>query len=162
MEITTIGIDLAKQVFQLHGVDAHGKTVLRKRLTRSALGPFMANLPPCRVRVEACAGAHYWSRQWRAFGHDVRLMSPHFVKPYVKSQKNDSNDAEAICEAVSRPTMRFVHPKTIGQQDLQALHRIRQRRIHNRTALVNQIRGLLMEYGIPLPPHAAQATSPPD
>ncbi|MBS0156699.1 MAG: IS110 family transposase [Nitrospira sp.] len=156
MEITTIGIDLAKQVFQLHGVDAHGKTVLRKRLTRSALGPFMANLPPCRVRVEACAGAHYWSRQWRAFGHDVRLMSPHFVKPYVKSQKNDSNDAEAICEAVSRPTMRFVHPKTIGQQDLQALHRIRQRRIHNRTALINQIRGLLMEYGITLPAQAAQ------
>ncbi|GMV52149.1 MAG: hypothetical protein AMXMBFR67_36920 [Nitrospira sp.] len=156
MEITTIGIDLAKQVFQLHGVDAHGKTVLRKRLSRAALGSFMANLPPCRVGVEACASAHYWSRQWRAFGHDVRLMSPHFVKPYVKSQKNDSNDAEAICEAVSRPTMRFVHPKTIGQQDLQALHRIRQRCIHNRTALINQIRGLLMEYGITLLPHAAQ------
>lgn len=125
MEITTIGIDLAKQVFQLHGVDAHGKTVLRKRPSRAALGPFMANLPPCRVGVEACASAHYWSRQWRAFGHDVRLMSPLFVKPYMKSQKNDSNDAEAICEAVSRPTMCCVHPKTIGQQDLQALHRIR-------------------------------------
>jgi transposase len=151
MQVTTMGIDLAKQVFQLHGVDAHGKTVLKKRLSRSALRPFMANLPPCRVGLEACASAHYWSRQLRACGHDIRLMSPQFVKPYVKSQKNDSNDAEAICEAVSRPTMRFVSPKTIGQQDLQALHRIRQRRIHNRTALINQIRGLLMEYGITLP-----------
>jgi transposase len=156
MQMTTIGIDLAKQVFQLHGVDVHGKTVLKKRLSRSALGPFMANVPPCRVGLEACASAHYWSRQLRAFGHDVRLMSPQFVKPYVKSQKNDSNDAEAICEAVSRPTMRFVSPKTIGQQDLQALHRIRQRRIHNRTALSNQIRGLLMEYGITLPRQVAQ------
>jgi transposase len=156
MQMTTIGIDLAKQVFQLHGVDVHGKTVLKKRLSRSALGPFMANVPPCRVGLEACASAHYWSRQLRAFGHDVRLMSPQFVKPYVKFQKNDSNDAEAICEAVSRPTMRFVSPKTIGQQDLQALHRIRQRRIHNRTALSNQIRGLLMEYGITLPRQIAQ------
>ncbi|HKC93147.1 MAG TPA: IS110 family transposase [Nitrospira sp.] len=156
MQVTTMGIDLAKQVFQLHGVDAHGKTVLTKRLSRSALRPFMANLPPCRVGLEAFASAHYWSRQLRACGHDIRLMSPQFVKPYVKSQKNDSNDAEAICEAVSRPTMRFVSPKTIGQQDLQALHRIRQRRIHNRTALSNQIRGLLMEYGITLPRQVAQ------
>src|SRR5215472_11891547 len=105
MQVMTMGIDLAKQVFQLHGVDAHGKTVLKKRLSRSALGPFMANLPPCRVGLEACASAHYWSRQLRAFGHDVRLMSPQFVKPYVKSQKNDSNDAEAICEAVSPPKL---------------------------------------------------------
>jgi transposase len=156
MQVAIVGIDLAKQVFQLHGVDAHGKTVLKKRLSRLALRRFMANLPPCRVGVEACASAHYWSRQLRAFGHDVRLMSPHFVKPYVKSQKNDSNDAEAICEAVSRPTMRFVQPKTIEQQDLQALHRVRQRRIHNRTALINQIRGLLMEYGITLPQQVAQ------
>jgi transposase len=156
MQVTTMGIDLAKHVFQLHGVDVHGKTVLKKRLSRSTLGPFMATLPPCRVGLEACAGANYWSRQLRAFGHDVRVMSPHFVKPYVKSQKNDANDAEGICEAVSRPTMRFVHPKTTAQQDLQGLHRVRQRRIHNRTALVNQIRGLLLEYGITLPQQVAQ------
>src|SRR5437870_2832242 len=148
MQVTTIGIDLAKQVFQVHGADIHGKAVLKKRLSRAAVLPFMANLPPCRVGLEACAGAHYWSRQFRTCGHDVRLMSPHFVKPYVKSQKNDSTDAEAICEAVSRPTMRFVAPKTIVQQDLQGLHRVRQRRIQARTALVNQLRGLLTEYGI--------------
>lgn len=156
MQVTTIGIDLAKQVFQVHGVDAHGKAVLKKRLSRSTLGRFMANVPPCRVGLEVCGGAHYWSRQFRAFGHDVRLMSPHFVKPYVKSQKNDYTDAEAICEAVSRPTMRFVAPKTVAQQDLQGLHRVRQRRIQHRTALINQIRGLLMEYGITIPQQIGQ------
>lgn len=130
MQVTTMGIDLAKQVFQVHGIDTHGAVVLKKRLTRSALHTFMANLPPCRVGMEVSGGANYWSRRFRAYGHDVRLMSPQFVKPYVKSNKNDCNDAEAICEAVSRPTMRFVAPKTVAQQDLQGLHRICQRLAH--------------------------------
>ena len=156
MKVTTIGIDLAKRVFQVHGVDRHGKLVLRKRLTRSELVPFMANLPPCRVGMEVCGGANYWSRRFRFLGHEVRLMSPQFVKPYVKTNKNDYNDAEAICEAVSRPTMRYVVPKTIDQQDLQSLHRVRQRLIQGRTALVNQIRGLLAEYGLVVPKHIGQ------
>ena len=156
MQVTTMGIDLAKQVFQVHGVDTHGAVVLKKRLTRSALHTFMANLPPCRVGMEVCGGANYWSRRFRAYGHDVRLMSPQFVKPYVKSNKNDCNDAEAICEAVSRPTMRFVVPKTVAQQDLQGLHRIRQRLVQSRTALINQTRGLLAEYGITVPQQVAQ------
>jgi|SRR5215469_9228153 len=155
MTVTTIGIDLAKQVFQVHGVDAQGKAVVNNRLSRSALSPFMANLPPCRVGMKVCAGANYWRRQFRAFGHDVRLMSPHFVKPHVKSNKNDYKDAEAICEAVSRPTMRFVSTKTVAQQDLQGLHRIRQRLVQARSALINQIRGLLAEYGIAIPQHIA-------
>jgi transposase len=156
MQVTTIGIDLAKQVFQIHGIDAHGTVVLKKRLARSTLHTFMANLLPCRVGMEACGSANYWSRLSRAYGHDVRLMSPQFVKPYVKSNKNDRNDAEAICEAVSRPTMRFVAPKTIAQQDLQGLHRIRQRLVQSRTALINQIRGLLAEYGLTVPQQAVQ------
>jgi transposase len=156
MQVTTMGIDLAKQVFQVHGIDTRGIVLLKKRLTRSALRTFMANLPSCRVGMEVCGGANYWSRQFRAYGHDVRLMSPQFVKPYVKSNKNDCNDAEAICEAVSRPTMRFVAPKTVAQQDLQGLHRIRQRLVQSRTALINQIRGLLAEYGITVPQQAAQ------
>lgn len=153
MTVTTIGIDLAKRVFQVHGVDQHGTCVLRKRLSRSELVPFIAKLPPCRIGMEVCGGANYWSRRFRGFGHEVRLMSPQFVKPYVKTNKNDTNDAEAICEAVSRPTMRYVIPKTIDQQDLQSLHRVRQRLIQSRTALVNQIRGLLAEYGLVVPKH---------
>ena len=151
MDVTTIGVDLAKNVFQIHGVNQHGKVLLKKRLSRSNFRRFMATLAPCLIGLEVCGGANYWYRTLRAFGHEVRLMSPQFVKPYVKTNKNDFNDAEAICEAVQRPTMRFVTPKTIAQQDLQNVHRVRQRLVSARTALVNQIRGLLAEYGLILP-----------
>jgi transposase len=156
MSVVTGGIDLAKHVFQIHGVDARGKVVVKKRLTRAEVVRFMAKMTPCLVGMEVCGGANYWSRKFQSFGHQVRLMSPQFVKPYVKSNKNDCNDAEAICEAVSRPTMRFVMPKSIPQQDLQSLHRIRQRLIQTRTALTNQIRGLLGEYGITIPQQITQ------
>ena len=148
MSIATLGIDLAKNVFHVHGRDAAGRPVFQKRVSRAALVTFMANLTRCRARLEVCSGANHWSRTLQALGHDVRLISPQFVKPYVKSNKNDFNDAEAICEAVLRPTMRFVPPKTVAQQDLQNVHRVRRRLIGARTALVNQIRGLLAEYGI--------------
>ncbi|MBS0169798.1 MAG: IS110 family transposase [Nitrospira sp.] len=156
MQVTTLGIDVAMQVFQVHGIDTRGTVVLKKRLTRSALHTFMAHLPPCRVGMEVCGGANYGSRRFRAFGHDIRLMSPQFVKPYVKSNKNDCNDAAAICEAASRPTMRFGAPKTVARQDMQGLHRIRQRLVHSRTALITQIRGLLAEYGVTIPQQVAQ------
>jgi transposase len=149
--ITVLGIDLAKLVFHVVGMDDAGHVILRKRLTRSALLSFIANLPPLRIGMEACGSAHYWARQFREHGHDVRLIAPQFIKAYVKSPKNDARDAEAICEAVTRPTMRFVPIKRVEQQDLQALHRIRERLIKARTALVNEIRGLLSEYGIILP-----------
>lgn len=148
MDITTMGIDLAKNVFQLHGVDVQGKTVLKKRLSRTELSEFVAKLPSCLIGIEACASSHYWARKFTALGHEVKMISPQFVKPYVKASKNDANDAEAICEAVSRPNMRFVPIKQIEQQDMQCLHRVRSQLIQNRTALVNQIRGLLAEYGI--------------
>lgn len=151
MNITTVGIDLAKNVFHVHGVTANGKVVLQKRLSRQRVLEWAIKLPPCRIGMEACSGANYWARVLGAYGHDVRMMSPQFVKPYVKSNKNDRNDAEAICEAVSRPSMRFVRPKSVEQQDIQSLHRIRRRLVGQRTALVNQIRGLLNEYGIILP-----------
>lgn len=149
--ITTLGIDLAKNVFHLHGVDRHGNVVLQKRVSRRVLPSLMAKLAPCRVGIEACTGAHYWSRVLRTYGHEVGMMNAQFVKPYVKSNKNDCNDAEAICEAVSRPNMRFVTPKNVEQQDIQSLHRIRQRLVQQRTTLVNQLRGLLSEYGVVLP-----------
>jgi transposase len=148
MNITTIGLDIAKNVFQVHGVDANGKTVLRKQLKRNQVLAFFANLLPCLIGLEACSGAHYWARELTKLGHDARLISPQFVKPYVKGNKNDSNDAEAICEAVSRPNMRFVPIKSIGQQDIQMLHRVRSGLVKERTALANRIRGLLAEYGI--------------
>ena len=148
MNVTTVAIDLAKNVFHVHGADTSGKPVIRRRLTRAKLSPFIANLPPCLIGMEACGGAHHWARRFQAMGHEVRLISPHFVKPFVKSNKNDRNDAEAICEALMRPTMRFVGIKTVTQQDRQALHRVRDRLVGERTALVNQIRGLLGEYGI--------------
>jgi transposase len=148
--ITVLGIDIAKLVFHVVGMDGSGHVVLRKRLTRSALLTFTANVPPLRIGMEACGSAHYWARCFRDYGHDVRLIAPQFVKPYVKSPKNDARDAEAICEAVTRPTMRFVPIKRVEQQDLQALHRIRERLMKARTALVNEIRGLLSEYGIVL------------
>ena len=151
MNITTLGIDLAKNVFQLHGVDAQGKVMLKKKLNRSGLSDFVAKLPNCLIGMEACGSSHYWARKFQSFGHTVKLMSPQFVKPYVKSNKNDEKDAEAICEAVTRPNMRFVQIKQLEQQDMQCLHRIRSQSIKNRTALTNQIRGLLSEYGIIFP-----------
>jgi transposase len=148
MNIKRIGIDLAKQVFQVHGVDGQEKPVLRKQLRRTQMLGFFQKLPPCLIGMEACGSAHYWARELQKLGHTVKLMAPQFVKPYVKSNKNDANDAEAICEAVARPTMRFVAVKTLAQQDIQAVHRIRSELIQQRTAKVNQIRGLLAEYGI--------------
>jgi transposase len=149
--VVTMGIDLAKRSFHLFGVDASGKPVLSKKLTRGRLSAFMANLPACTVAMEACGSAHYWARQFRRFGHEVRLIAPQFVKPFVKSNKNDAADAEAICEAAQRPNMRFVAVKTIEQQDIQALHRMRSLVVERRTAQVNQARGLLLEYGIGIP-----------
>src|SRR6476646_8365824 len=148
MQIVRIGLDLAKYVFDVHGVDVHGKIVVRKTLRRAAVSTFFANLPPCLVGMEASNGAHYWASVLTDLGHQVRLISPQFVAPYVKSNKNDRNDAEAICEAVGRPTMPFVPPKSPEQLAIQALHRIRQRLVQSRTRLVNQIRGVLSEHGI--------------
>jgi transposase len=149
--ITRIGIDLAKQVFQLHGVDERGHTVLRRRVSRAQLRPFVAQLRPCLIGVEACGSAHYWARELRALGHDVRLIAPQFVAPYRTKAKNDGNDAEAICEAVGCPHMRFVPVKDIGQQAVLTVHRARQLLIAERTALVNQSRGLLAEFGLIVP-----------
>jgi len=148
MQIARIGLDLAKYVFEIHGVDAHGKTVVRKTLRRHAVSLFFANLPPCLVGMEASNGAHFWAKTLGELGHDVRLISPQFVTPYVKSNKNDRNDAEAICEAVGRPNMRFVPVKSAEQLAVQAVHRIRSRLVGDRVRLVNQIRGLLGEHGI--------------
>jgi transposase len=155
MNIKRVGIDLAKQVFQLHGVDYQDKVVLRKQLRRNQLLSYFATLPPCLIGMEACGGAHHWARELQKLGHTVKLIAPQFVKPYVKSNKNDANDAEAICEAVGRPTMRFVSVKTIAQQDLQAIHRIRSELVRQRTAKVNQIRVFLAEYGLVVGRHVA-------
>jgi transposase len=149
--IKVLGIDLAKKSFQLHGVDEKSQTVLKKKLTRSKLTAFIANLAPCLIGLEACGGAHYWARTFANFGHTVKIIAPQFVKPYVKSNKNDAVDAEAICEAVQRPNMRFVPAKSIEQQDNQSVHRIRSLLVCSRTAQANQIRGLVMEYGIIIP-----------
>ncbi|MBV8047464.1 MAG: IS110 family transposase [Paludibacterium sp.] len=148
MKITRIGIDLAKTVFQVHGVDSHEKVVLRRQLRRNQMAAFFAKLTPCLIGMEACASSHYWARVLTGMGHTVKLIAPQFVKPYVKGNKNDANDAEAICEAVGRPNMRFVAIKSVEQQDIQALHRIRTELVQQRTAKVNHIRGLLGEYGI--------------
>ena len=150
-DITTIGVDLAKNVIQVHGVDQRGKAVLRKQFTRQKVVEFFANLAPCLVGMEACASAHHWARQLQKQGHQVKLMAPQFVKPYVKTNKNDAADAEAICEAVSRPNMRFVPIKNGEQQAVLALHRARAGFVKARTAQANQIRGLLGEYGIIIP-----------
>jgi transposase len=150
-ELSTVAIDLAKKVFHLVGTDTTGQILWRKRLSRNALMPFIAQLPPVLIGMEACGGAHYWARRFREHGHDVKLMAPQFVKAYVKSNKNDTRDAEAIAEAVTRPTMRFVPIKDVEQQDVQALHRIRERLIGERTALVNEVHGLMNEYGIVIP-----------
>lgn len=151
MQLTTVGLDLAKNLFQVHGVDERGKAVLRKQLRRDQVAAFFANLPPCLVGMEACASAHPWARKLQSFGHTVRLIAPQFVKPYVKSNKNDAADAEAICEAVGRPSMRFVPVKNTEQQSVLALHRVRQSFVKARTAQANQIRGLLGEYGLVVP-----------
>lgn len=151
MKITTIGIDLAKNVFQVHGVDDHGNTVLRKKVDRVKMAEFFIKLQPCLIGMEACGSAHYWGRKLSAMGHTVKLMAPQFVKPYVKTNKNDAADAEAICEAVSRPNMRFVPIKTDEQQAVLSLHRVRQSFVKVRTAQANQIRGLLSEFGIIIP-----------
>ena len=151
MKITTIGIDLAKSVFQIHGVDAQGKTVLKKQIKRDEMTVFFANLSPCLIGMEACGSAHYWARKLQAQGHTVKLMAPQFVKPYVKTNKHDAADAEAICEAVTRPNMRFVPVKNVDQQAVLALHRARQGMVRARTAQANQIRGLLGEFGLILP-----------
>lgn len=156
MSVATVGLDIAKQFFQVHGVDTNGQVVLRKRLRRGQVAAFFANLPACTVGLEACCGSHHWVRVLSRSGHRVLLIAPQFVKPYVKSNKNDANDAEAICEAVSRPHMRFVPAKSVEQQDIQCLHRVRSRLVSSRTGLANQIRGLLAEYGIVLPQHISQ------
>lgn len=151
MNVTTIGVDLAKNVFQLHGVNARGKPMLRRQLRRSQMVTFFTQLQPCLIGMEACGGAHFWARKLISLGHTVKLMAPQFVKPYVKTNKNDVADAEAICEAVARPNMRFVPIKNSEQQALLGLHRVRQGFVIERTAQVNQIRGLLAEYGLVIP-----------
>lgn len=151
MQITTVGLDIAKNIFQVHGIDINGKVCAQKPLKRKQVLPYFANLQPCLIGMEACASSHYWQRQLEALGHEVKLINPEYVTPYVKSNKNDARDAEAICEAVTRPTMRFVPKKSVEQQDIQMIHRVRSRLIKQRTGLVNQIRGLLGEYGLIIP-----------
>jgi transposase len=151
MKIITIGIDLAKEVFQIHGVDEHGKAVLRKQLKRHEITKFFANNSPTLIGMEACGSAHHWARKLTEFGHTVKLMAPQFVKPYVKTNKNDVADAEAICEAVGRPNMRFVTVKNVEQQAILSVHRARQGFVKARTAQGNQIRGLLSEFGFVIP-----------
>jgi transposase len=153
MRLSRVGVDLAKDVYQLHGVDRHGKTVWKRRLRR---GQWLQALldkvkPGCEISMEACTGAHHWARELQSQGYTVRLIAPQFVKPFVKSNKNDANDAEAICEAMSRPHMRFVSVKSVEQQDIQATHRIREELKAHRNAKANQIRGLVAEYGLVAP-----------
>jgi len=149
--ISTIGLDIAKSVFQVHGVDEAGQVVIRRQLKRRHVLAFFQKLPPCLVGIEACASSHHWSRELQALGHAVRLMPPAYVKPYVKRQKNDSTDAEAICEAVTRPNMRFVPTKTVEQQSCLMLHRARHLFIRQQTAVINSIRAYLAEFGIIAP-----------
>ena len=148
MQLTTIGLDLAKHVFQVHGIDAVGNIVLRRRLRRGQMITFFAGLTPCLVGMEACATAHFWARELTALGHDVRLMPAQYVKAYVKRGKNDAADAAAICEAVSRPSMRFVPVKSEAQQAALMLHRARDLLVRQRTQLINAVRGHLAEFGI--------------
>ena len=147
-EVVTVGVDLAKNVFQVHAIDADGKVLVRRQLRRAEVLKFFAALPPCLVGMEACASAHHWGRELLALGHDVRLMPPAYVKPYVKRGKTDAADAEAICEAVTRPTMRFVAVKSVDQQAVLMLHKTRDLLIRQRTALINALRAHLSEYGI--------------
>src|ERR1700677_2155189 len=147
-EITTIGLDLAKNVFQVHGIDEAGNVLMRKRLRRSQVLGFISGLSRCLIGMEACATAHHWARELVGLGHEVRLMPPHYVKAYVKRNKNDAADAEAICEAVKRPTMRFVAVKTVEQQSVLMLHKVRDLLVRQRTMLINALRGHLAEFGI--------------
>jgi transposase len=147
-EVSTIGLDLAKNVFQVHGVDGSGQAVIRRQLRRGQVLPFFRKLAPCLVGMEACATSHYWAREITALGHEVRMMPARYVKPYVKRNKNDIADAEAICEAVTRPTMRFVPIKTPAQQSILMLHRTRHLLVRQRTMLINALRAHLAEFGI--------------
>lgn len=149
--VASIGVDLAKNIFQIYAADQKGRKVLEKRVTRNNFLRFFVNLKPCVIGMEACGGSHHWARELEKLGHTARQMPPQYVKPYVKTNKNDRNDAEAICEAVTRPNMHFVSTKSIGQQDIQAVHRCRERQVKNRTALSNQARALLLEIGIAMP-----------
>lgn len=151
MHIKVLGIDLAKNVFQLHGTDSKGRKVKIKRLKRAELPEYMAKLPPCLVGMEACTGAHYWARLFQSYGHTVRMMAPQFVKPYIGSNKSDANDARGIAEAVTRPEMKFVAIKTVDQQAILAVHRARELFVKQRTAQANQIRGSLQEFGVIIP-----------
>ena len=148
MKITTVGIDLAKNVIQVHAIDEHGRAVVKKAMKRDQVTKYFANLPPCVIGMEACGSAHHWARQLTQYGHTVKLMAPQYVKPYVKTNKNDAADAEAICEAVGRPNMRFVAVKNVEQQTVLSLHAVRQGFVKARTAQSNQIRGLLAEFGL--------------
>src|ERR1700674_4700422 len=154
--VSTLGIDLAKNTFSVHGVDSNGIVVMRRTVARGKLAELIAQLPPCLIGMEACGGAHEWARRFGQFGHTVKLMAPKFVMPYRKSGKNDGNDAEAICEAVARPNMRFVPVKSLEQQSDLTLHRVRQGFVEERTATLNRLRGLLAEFGHVLPLRAVE------
>ena len=154
--VSTVGIDLAKNVFSVHGIDADGVVLIRRTVSRAKLAQLIVQLPPCLIGMEACSGAHEWARRFASLGHTVKLMAPKFVTPYRKGGKNDGNDAEAICEAVARPNMRFVPIKSIEQQSDLTLHRVRQGFVEERTAMLNRIRGLLAEFGHVLPLRAAE------
>ena len=157
MKVHVLGIDLAKNVFQLHGVDRKGRPLLVRRVRREQLLGALGELEPCLIGIEASTGAFYWQRQFEKLGHAVKIMAPQYVKPFVRRQKNDTNDAEAICMAVQQRNMRFVPKKTLEQQDLQALHRARQQLVNHRTALISQMRGLLLDRGIAIAVSATRA-----
>src|SRR5271168_3553132 len=157
MKVHILGIDLAKNVFQLHGVERKERSVLTRRVRRDQLLKVLGELAPCLIGIEASTGAFYWQRQFEKLGHTVKIMAPQYVKPFVRRQKNDTNDAEAICTAVQQRNMRFVPKKTLEQQDIQALHRARQRLVNHRTALISQMRGLLLDRGIAIAVSATRA-----
>ena len=159
MTIETLGIDIAKNVFQLHGVNRGGRLQLTRRVTRAQLLQVVAQVEPCTIAIEACTGAFYWQRKFEELGHRVKIISPQYVKPFVRRQKTDGNDAEAICTAARQPHTRFVPTRTLEQQDIQALHRARQRMVNHRTAVVSQIRGLLLDRGIAFPKSITRARS---
>ena len=148
MQVTTIGLDLAKNVFQVHGITQDDEVAFNRPLRRAQLLPFFSKIGPCLIGMEACSSAHHWARELTELGHDVRLIPPIYVKPYVKRGKSDAIDAEAICEAVTRPTMRFVAIKTVEQQSLLSLHRARDLLVRQRTQLINGLRGMVAEFGV--------------